>query len=177
MAILGAILAGGKSRRFGSDKALVPIDGRPMLDHVVAALAPQVDALAICGREWPGLLTLPDHPLPGIGPLAGLCAALDHAVRNGFEAVLSVPVDVLPIPGDLRDLLSGNGPAVFERQYLVGWWPAACRDALEEHILSGGSHAFRAWLDLSGARTVVEPVAMFNINRVEDFRSAFAKEN
>ena len=55
MRVLGAIIAGGQSRRFGSDKALAVIDGRPMIAHVTEALRPQVEMVAICGRDWPGL--------------------------------------------------------------------------------------------------------------------------
>ena len=55
MRVLGAILAGGRSSRFGSDKALALIDERPMLDHVSERLAVQCDGLVVIGRDWPGL--------------------------------------------------------------------------------------------------------------------------
>lgn len=169
---LGAILAGGKSRRFGSDKAKALIDGRPMLDHVIEALTPQVDAMVICGREWPGIVPLEDYPIAGIGPLGGLGAALDHAARGGYRGVLTVPVDVLPLPGNILGLLGDGSAAVFARQCLVGFWPTEYRDALMAHILSGGGHAFQAWLDSTDARRMPEPFAMSNVNRVEDLPPA-----
>lgn len=165
---LGAIIAGGQSQRFGSDKAMAMIDGRPMIDHVIAALRPQVDELVICGRAWPGLSSLADYPVQGFGPLGGLCAALDHAARGDFEAVLTAPVDVLPVPANLGDLLSGESAAVFERQYLIGYWPVRYRDALLAHIGEGGRRAFRAWLDTIEVRYAPEPFAMHNVNFVED---------
>src|SRR3546814_6935480 len=36
--LLGALIAGGQSRRFGSDKALAVIEGKPLLNHVIDAL-------------------------------------------------------------------------------------------------------------------------------------------
>src|SRR3546814_5673419 len=55
---LGAVLAGGRSSRFGSDKALAMLGGRTLLDHAQAALRPHCDALIVVGRgeglaDWP----------------------------------------------------------------------------------------------------------------------------
>ena len=46
MKLLGAILAGGRSSRFGSDKAFALLNGKPLIDHVIAALAAQTDAVS-----------------------------------------------------------------------------------------------------------------------------------
>ena len=165
--ILGAVIAGGASRRFGSDKALALIDGQPMIAHVVAALRPQVDELVICGREWLDLVSLPDRRSGNCGPLAGLESALHHAVDNGFDAVVSVPVDTFPLPSDLVGRLAGNGPSALERQYLIGYWPAECLDALTDQLLRNDFRVM-AWLKTAGARLVSEPFAIGNINRPED---------
>jgi molybdopterin-guanine dinucleotide biosynthesis protein A len=46
--VTGLVLAGGQARRMGGeDKGLVELAGRPMIGHVLAALAPQVDALLV----------------------------------------------------------------------------------------------------------------------------------
>jgi molybdopterin-guanine dinucleotide biosynthesis protein A len=50
---LGAIIAGGKATRFGSDKAAALLNGRPLIEHVADGLREQVDALIVCGRAWP----------------------------------------------------------------------------------------------------------------------------
>ncbi len=60
MRLLGAVLAGGQSRRFGSDKALALLDGRPLIAHVIAALAAQTEAVIVCGKEWGDWV--PDRP-------------------------------------------------------------------------------------------------------------------
>lgn len=166
-AILGAILAGGQSRRFGSDKALAVLDGAPMIEQVIAALRPQVDALAVCGRDWPGLIGLDDRPGGGAGPLAGLNAALHHAVAQGYAGVLAAPVDVLPLPRDLRARLVGEHAAVFAQQHAVGYWPAPLAPLLDTY-LAQGHRRIDEWISLAGARRVDEPFPMRNINRRED---------
>ena len=45
--IVGVVLAGGRSRRMGTEKALILLGGRPLLAHVVERLGPQFDALVV----------------------------------------------------------------------------------------------------------------------------------
>lgn len=167
MKILGAVVAGGRSSRFGADKALAPIDGKPMIEAAIDALLPQVDTLVVCGREWAGLEMLPDRPIGGLGPLAGLNAALHHARHHGHDAVLAIPLDVHPLPPDMVERLSGDGPAVFENQHAIGFWPTTLSSALDAYLANGG-RSIRGWIEEAGARRAAEPVSMRNINRPED---------
>lgn len=165
--ILGAVIAGGRSLRFCSDKALALVEGRPMITHVIDSLKPQVDMLVICGRTWPDIDTLADHRDGRIGPLAGLEAALCFAAQHAFDGVLSVPVDTLPLPRDLADRLAGPEPAVLRHQYLVGYWPAECGALLTRHIDSG-ARSLSSWIERCSAHRVDEPFGMSNINRRSD---------
>jgi molybdenum cofactor guanylyltransferase len=77
------ILAGGKSSRFGSDKARALIDGRPLICRIAQAVAPHAQAIKVVAAQADayadlGLATIADRT-PGAGPLAGLQAALDDA--------------------------------------------------------------------------------------------------
>ncbi|WP_245872985.1 molybdenum cofactor guanylyltransferase [Deinococcus planocerae] len=91
----GAVTAGGRSSRFGSDKALARLEGRPLLEHVAASLAgcPLRLLVAPPGRyALPGWLPVPDTR-PGEGPLAALEAALraaEAAVGPGWVAFAGV---------------------------------------------------------------------------------------
>lgn len=166
--ILGAVLAGGQSRRFGSDKAMAEIEGVPMIDRVIDALAPQVDAVVLCGRPWRGLPVLADRPAPGLGPLAGLAAALHHALAEGYTGVLAVPVDVHPLPADLRARLAGDGPRTLLRQHAIGYWPAPLAPLLDRQ-LAAGARSFRAWIEASGAEAVDDTaLSLRNINTPAD---------
>jgi molybdopterin-guanine dinucleotide biosynthesis protein A len=93
------ILAGGKSRRFGSDKARAVIDGRPLLVSVLEALQPVTCcAHAVAATQGAyddlGITTLADDQ-PGAGPLAGLQTALIHASSRHQPWVLLASCDLV----------------------------------------------------------------------------------
>jgi molybdopterin-guanine dinucleotide biosynthesis protein A len=167
MRTLGVVLAGGKSSRFGSDKAEALLGGRPLIEHAIEALRPHCDAVAVAGRETALALSIADWPAPDAGPLGGLAGALNHALNHGFDQVLSVPVDAALLPADLRALLE-PAPACFSSQPVIGLWPAAAAGAIEEVLFGTGSHSLRAFADRIGARLVASAVMPANINTPRD---------
>jgi molybdopterin-guanine dinucleotide biosynthesis protein A len=99
-AVCGVILAGGKSRRMGRDKALLDIQGLPLIERLRRRMAPWAKPLIIAGaseRDYPflsGVRFVPD-PCPGRGPLEGLCAALATGAAD-FYLVLSCDIPQFP---------------------------------------------------------------------------------
>jgi molybdenum cofactor guanylyltransferase len=174
MKTLGALLAGGLSRRFGRDKATALLQGRALLDHVIDGLLPQVDALVVVGRAWHGYEMIADHPAAAGGPLFGLCAALRHGAARGFGQVLTAGCDVLPIPNDLRHQLRGEGAATIEGQRLLGMWPTALAVQLEHYCLEQSDHSLRGWSIACKARSVTCATAFFNLNTQDDFEHFLA---
>jgi molybdopterin-guanine dinucleotide biosynthesis protein A len=166
--ILGAILAGGQSTRFGSDKALALLDGRPLIEHAAAALAPYVEKLVVCGRDDPRWTCLPDQPAPGMGPLGGLAAALLHAQQQGLDGVLSTGCDMPSLPAELIEALIGEEPAVIESQQLIGYWPATLAERLIDHLGRCERRSIRQWMAVVEPRLVVPADPLPNINRPED---------
>lgn len=164
--ILGAILAGGRSSRFGSDKALARMaDGRTLIDHAMAGLAPHVATVVICGREG----GLPDRPAPDMGPLGGLNAALHHALDHGFAGVLTTGCDMPLYPAALPAALIGEGAAILKGQQLLGWWPATLSPQLDAHLAADNNRSIHGWLARIGARMVAMPgLVLPNVNRPED---------
>ncbi|HRH68022.1 MAG TPA: molybdenum cofactor guanylyltransferase [Flavobacteriales bacterium] len=86
----GAVLAGGRSSRMGRNKALMPFEGRTLLERALDRLRPHVDQLIVIGE--PALYGhLHDHviadDIPGNGPMGGLATALRHA-RHGSVVIL-----------------------------------------------------------------------------------------
>jgi molybdenum cofactor guanylyltransferase len=165
--LLGAILAGGQARRFGTDKAHALYQGARLIDQVAAALAAQCEGVVVCGRDEPGFACLPDWPEPGLGPLGGLAAALRHAGAHGFTKVLSAGVDVPDLPKTLAALLAGEGAAIVESQPVVGLWPTTALPALEAFLGEGGRGLYR-FAERIGARQVELARPLMNVNRPED---------
>lgn len=99
------VLAGGRSSRFGRDKLLEPIGGRPLLHHAIDAVRPHAtEVLVVVAPDAtpavpPGVILVRDAA-PFEGPLAGLLAGLGAARE----------VAALVVGGDMPEL----APAVVE---------------------------------------------------------------
>jgi molybdopterin-guanine dinucleotide biosynthesis protein A len=180
--VAGVILAGGQGRRMGgADKGLIDYRGRPLIEWVLAALAPQVEQIVISAnrnldryaaygrRVLPD--TLPDYP----GPLAGVLAAL-QAVDADW--LLVVPCDTPHLPADLA--LRLLGAAQLESVPL-----AVAADAARTHhscfivrtdqrdllaaFLAGGERAVRHWHASMPSTSVRFDAARFaNFNQPQD---------
>lgn len=169
--ILGAVLAGGQSSRFGSDKALAEFRGHTLLTHAVDTLSGWCEYVVVVGRETAPAPTLPDWPRPGMGPLGGIAAALHHARDEGYEFLLTCGVDSFGLPDDLPDLLS-PAPAFLENQPVIGLWPvlgpASAVKAVEDILHSEGSHSLKRFAEVVGARAVKVEADPANINTQAD---------
>jgi len=166
-AVLGAVIAGGKSTRFGSDKALAKLRGRTLIDQVADTLAAQTAEVIVVGREHDGLTGIPDTPAPGLGPLGGIAAALVEAQARGYSAVLTAPCDAYDLPDDLRERLYPY-PAYVANLPVVGLWPAyAAADALAI-LESDAKHSIKGFAARISARAVQLPRDPANINTAAD---------
>lgn len=162
MRLLGAVLAGGMSSRFGSDKAMAVLDGGRLLDRVCAALALQCNAVCVVGRD-----AVQDWPRPGLGPLGGLAGALRHARDEGFGEVLTSAVDIPDLPSDLAGQLD-PGPAFVADQPVVGRWRTADLPLLETILQGAGKRSMNAFARACSARPVALRAPLANINTPED---------
>jgi molybdopterin-guanine dinucleotide biosynthesis protein A len=107
--IAGAVLAGGRSRRMGWDKALVEVDGRPMARSVLDALAAAgVGPLFVVGGDEQRLsvldVTVVADLFPGEGPLGGVLTALHH-VGRAADHVLVAACDLPDLDATVLDPL------------------------------------------------------------------------
>jgi len=168
---LGAILAGGEARRFGSDKALATWRGRPLIAHAAAILARHCDAVIVCGRRHApgGLRCVADRPAPGLGPLGGLCAALHEAAAAGQGSVLTLGCD-MPL---IDETLFGRLAAFDDGCYLaaapiVGCWPARLAAPLADHLDCGGDRSVRGWAGAAGVSAIEAGGAIVNLNTPAD---------
>ncbi len=160
-ALVGAVLMGGRSSRFGADKALADAGGRPLGLRVADALSQggADPVVAVGGRAGSrlGLVTVPDRTADQ-GPLAGLASILLWA-RTGLVVV--APCDLPLLTGahvtalvaaagadPRRAGVAVAGPARHPQPSLA-CWPAAVGPLVQQLVDAG----HRAWRD---ALTVVE---------------------
>jgi molybdopterin-guanine dinucleotide biosynthesis protein A len=169
------VLAGGLATRMGGAKAVAVLDGRTLVEHVLAALA-QVTAEQVVAAKLdtalpPGLRVLvePDEPRH---PLAGVRHALHVA---GGRAVLCCAVDLPRLDAaTLHALLDGAGRAGavaraggFLHPTVALWTPAAGPVLA---AFAPGEPA-RAVAERAGLTPVdVDPAALVNVNRPEDLQ-------
>ncbi len=110
------LLSGGRATRMnGVDKGLVLLQNKPLIEHVIARLKPQVNEILINANreiaqyETIGYPVLQDETDDFLGPLAGFLLGLKHAKH---DYVLTVPCDSPLLPLDLAErLLSGMAEA------------------------------------------------------------------
>ena len=180
MTVLGAILAGGQSSRFGSDKALADLGGQPMICRVAEALAPFVDEVVVCGHPTPppGLISVEDKPHSGLGPLGGLAGALFQARAYGHAGVLSVGCDTPILDADLlRQLADANRATFVTDAPIIGYWPAALYDALIGHLATDPRRSMRGWTAATGADPIALPQPIPNVNTPADLERLMLPQN
>lgn len=165
--ILGVVLAGGKSTRFGSDKAMAELGGRTLLARAVDALSGWCEYVVIAGRDHGPAPCIPDWPHAGLGPLAGIAAGMHLAVDENYGTVLTCGVDSANLPENLLELLS-PAPRYLESQPVIGHWPASAANTIEAILKGDGKHSMLAFAGAIGAAGVKMSAKPANINTPAD---------
>jgi molybdopterin-guanine dinucleotide biosynthesis protein A len=182
--ITGLVLAGGQGARLGGqDKGLVKLSGRPMIEHVLARLAPQVGRVLVnANRNMEsytgyGYEVISDSHTGFQGPLAGMASGLQHATS---KYLLCVPCDSPLLLTNLADRLLGacsqNAAKIAiphdgNRTHPVfALIDCSLRESLEEY-LAGGDRKIDRWMSQHPMVTVdfSDAVESFsNINTEDD---------
>ena len=113
--LLGVVLAGGESRRFGPDKALFRLCGRPLAAWSLGALEPLFSRPVVVAND-PGIadavgVEVRGDRLPGLGPLGGLLTALEWASEQGRDGVFLLATDLPLVESSLIRKILGFWPA------------------------------------------------------------------
>jgi molybdopterin-guanine dinucleotide biosynthesis protein A len=192
---LGVVLAGGLARRMGGgDKASIRIGGVTILERVIACLNPQCCRLILNANgdatrfAATGLVVVPDSVPDHPGPLAGILAGLDFAADHAppIKWVVSVPSDCPFLP---RDLVARLHQARIEagaslacarsgerRHPVVGLWPVALREDLRHALTGEGARKVEDFAAHYGVGIAAWPAApidpFFNVNTPEDATAA-----
>ena len=185
--IAGIILAGGLSRRMGGgDKTLLELGGRPLLDHVVARLAPQVGYLALSANGDParfakvGIPVLDDTVEGYAGPLAGILTGLEWAAANTpCKSLVTtagdtpfLPVDLVAKlaaaatsrPGSIAVASSGG-----RRHPTFALWPLGLRQALRRFLVDEDNRRVSAFIERHDFVEVEFPLLTHGSDEIDPF--------
>ena len=190
MSLAAIILAGGQSSRMGQDKALIPVQGVPLLRHVCDVAAECTSEIYVI-TPWPqryrDLLPLtcrlvqerPLHPdIQPQGPLVGFAQGL---VQVKTDWVLLLACDLPRLRAEVLQDWAGQLEAVpesaiaFVPYHAQGWDPLcgfyrrSCLPLLNAFISRGG-RSFQRWLDRNEVQAIPNPdkYMLFNCNTPND---------
>jgi len=171
--IAGLLLAGGRSRRFGTEKAVAPLGEGVMMDVPLAALRGVCTEVVVSVRlgsaahgyaQTMGLVCLQDAPGGAEGPLAGIKQGLLWAAAQGFAWLAVAPCDAASLSASQYRKLAlaaaegakgavGAGEGGLEP--LISLWPVTeGLVAVNAALAAGGHPAIREVLSAIGAAQV-----------------------
>jgi molybdenum cofactor guanylyltransferase len=183
--VTGVILAGGKSTRYGRNKAFVRIDGVPLIERVIQVMGSVFESLLLITNtpeEYTHLnLPMVEDLIKGLGPLGGIYTGLNSiSVKAGFFVACDMP---FLNPSLIRRIveMQGDTDAVVPRlgrwvEPLHSLYAKTCLGAIEEVIRSGNIQILQFFLKVR-VRYVDEEVlrafdprlrCLANVNRPED---------
>lgn len=183
--LLGAVLAGGMSRRLGRDKARESVGDVPLLERAVTALRDTcAEVVVVSSRpDTPaGAWTHISDTRPPCGPLGGVEAALDHAVRGGYDGAFvlacdlplvdSTVVDAIAAALDAADASAPSREGDPDFEPLCAVYRTSCLPALRA-LLDSGVRAARALFEqVDGVRVEVSHDVFLNVNTEADLAGA-----
>lgn len=181
----GAVLCGGRSRRMGTDKAVVEVDGVAMAERVARTLeAAGCHPVVLVGGDI-ALLERFGRPSiadgwPGEGPLGGVLTAL-RAV--GSDGVVVAACDLPWLDVDTVRAVVGAGlaaaPPVDVAVAVTGrlepalaWWSGRALDRATDIWVEGVRAIHEAIGRLTAVRVDVDPAALHNVNTAADLAAA-----
>jgi molybdenum cofactor guanylyltransferase len=185
LGISGFILAGGKSRRMGTDKALLMFQEKPLLLHMISLIEPLCEKVAISGQNSDyisfGIEMVPDL-YSECGPIAGIFSALRY---TGSDWNLLVSVDVPFVNDELFNVLISNigeSDCVIPKHIsgvepLIALYNRRTLPVIEKMITSGDYRLTNLLSKLSTSYVDCNelikkhPRLFMNINRMEDYQS------
>ena len=187
------VVAGGRSTRFGGEKAVALLGGQPLLAWAVRRLQRSCAEVAVNARlgtetealaRREGLQVLHDAPGDPDGPLAGVKAGLAWAETRGASLLAVSPCDSPLLPDDIFARLiesAGSGAAMAVtsegRQPLCAVWPVSALPFLAQ-ALDGGAHppTWRTLEALGAVQVSFDPPEAFaNVNTRDDLELAARK--
>jgi len=193
--ILGTVLAGGKSQRFGEDKSQVKLDGKLLIDFILSEIVDEFKEILIVTnnqiafQKSKKISTIKDFK-KGQGPLGGVLSAMKWAKEknSNYKWISTFPVDTpffkkkilkkflseINIEESKLFFIKSNNT----RHNIFGMWSIDLMKRLEED-LNKGQKKVETWADSIGVKIInmefMYEDPFFNINTKDDLKIAKKK--
>ena len=188
--ILGVVLAGGKSKRFGEDKSKVKLNGKILLEHTLDKIKSKFNTIVIVSnsRIVKDYIVIKDCIDGQLGPLVGVLSAMKWIKENNYseEWVITFPCDTpffnISIIDKFAEVSKLNDSLLYfvkskeKRHNIFGLWSLKLIKTLEKDIIEHKHRKVEEWANKIGVKTInisykeIDP--FFNINTKEDLMEA-----
>ena len=191
--ILGVILAGGKSRRFGEDKSKIKLGNKTLLEHVIDKVEKEFSELLIISNNQNFSFTskkiflVQDFIKGQLGPLIGVLSAMKWIELNkkNYKWIATFPCDTPFFDENLIDKIKNcsknSDKKLFflksggRRHNIFGLWSLELKDTLLEDI-KNGQRKVEEWANQVGSEIIEiddkSEYNFLNINTKEDLEKA-----
>ena len=190
--ILGTVLAGGKSQRFGEDKSQVKLADKLLIDHMLTEIIDEFKELLIVSNNKINFhnsekISIIEDFEKGHGPLGGVLSAMKWIKKNqkDYKWIATFPVDTPFFKRQmLKDFIQNinfNESDLFfiksnnTRHNIFGLWSINLLDKLEKD-LKNGKRKVELWANNTGVKIIYMEFSnndpFFNINTKEDLKKA-----
>ena len=195
--ILGAVLAGGKSQRFGEDKSQVKLNGKLLIDYILSEIIDEFKEILIVSnnqikfKNYENISLINDFKKDQ-GPLGGVLSAMKWAKEknNKYKWISTFPVDTPFFKKEilqkfLSEINSKESKLFFiksnnTRHNIFGIWSIDLMKKLEDD-LNEGQRKVELWANSVGVKIInmefINKDPFFNINTKEDLEKAKEKVN
>ena len=190
--ILGVVLAGGKSQRFGQDKSQVKLQGKILIDYILSEIVDEFNETLIVTNNPISFMSsdkifLTKDFKNGLGPLGGVFTAMKWIKENDkkYNWISTFPTDTpfftkKELKNFYENIKIDDSKLFFikgkkARHNIFGLWSMDLMDQLESDLLKG-ERKVELWANSVGVSTInieykkIDP--FFNINTKEDLEKA-----
>ena len=190
--VLGVVLAGGKSQRFGEDKSQVKLGDKILIDYILSEIIDEFNEVLIVSnnsinfKKSKKISLIPDFK-KDLGPLGGVLTAMKWVRDNNkdYQWISTFPVDTPFFKNQiLKDFLQNINQEEDKlffiksnntRHNIFGIWSIDLIDKLEEDLIRG-ERKVEFWANSVGVKNIEMEFdnkdPFFNINTKEDLKKA-----
>ncbi len=191
--IIGVILAGGKSSRFGSDKSLIKLGNKTLIEHALSKIEKDFNEILIVSNQHEfqilkkNIFVINDYIDGQLGPLVGILSAMKWVKQNkrNYKWIASFPCDTpffdTKVISELKKASKNSSKKLFflksgeKRHNIFGLWSIELINILEKDI-KNNYRKVEFWADKIGFENIIINADKFdsflNINTKEDFEKA-----